>query len=142
MIKFFSAEEESTLIEAIRAAEKNTSGEIRVHLESKCKGEILKAAGKTFRRLKMNKTKARNGVLIFIAPERKEFAIIGDQGINAIVPQNFWADVRDILQKHFREAAFTEGIKEAILLIGEKLKAHFPYQSDDENELPDDISYA
>ncbi|MCB9288860.1 MAG: TPM domain-containing protein [Lewinellaceae bacterium] len=142
MLKFFKPEEEEQIIRAIRAAELNTSGEIRVHLEANCKGEIMEEAQKVFRRLKMNRTEARNGVLIMLAPERKEFAILGDEGIDKVVPENFWREERNIMQEHFRRGAFTDGICRAIEQVGEKLKAYFPYQKDDINELPDDISYS
>ena len=141
MIKFFQKEEEEQIIAAIVEAENQTSGEIRVHLEDNCKGDILTAAKRTFRKLKMHKTDARNGILIFLAPERKEFAILGDEGINNLVGDNFWAEERDLMQRNFKEGKFTQGICLAIAEIGEKLKIHFPYQSDDVNELPDDISY-
>ncbi len=141
MIEFFTKEEGNRIIAAIRAAELNTSGEIRVHIEAKCKGDIMKQAQKTFRKLGMKKTVARNGVLFFIAPERRSFAIIGDEGIDAVVPANFWDDVKNRLQTNFRTAKFEQGITEGIQLVGEKLKAHFPYQDDDANELPDEISY-
>lgn len=142
MVNFFQKEEEEQIIAAIQEAESNTSGEIRVHLEDNCKGEIMKAALRTFRKLKMHKTAARNGVLIFLAPERKEFAILGDEGINTVVPNDFWAEERDLMQSHFKKGAFSAGICAVILQIGEKLKAHFPVQADDVNELPDDISYS
>lgn len=141
MIKFFQEAEEQEIIQAIQIAEGNTSGEIRVHLEDKCKGEVLLAAKRTFRKLNMHKTEARNGVLIFLAPDRKEFAILGDEGIDALVPKNFWAAERDLMQGHFKQGAFCKGIVEVVIQIGEKLKTHFPVQSDDVNELPDDISY-
>ncbi len=89
----------------------------------------------------MDKTEARNGVLLFIAPEQKTFAILGDQGINAVVPPDFWKEERDLIQTHFRQGAFCEGICLAIAQVGEKLKIHFPVKSDDINELPDEISY-
>lgn len=141
MIEFFKPEEEKRVIEAIRAAERNTSGEVRVHLESKCKRAVMKEAIRTFRRLNMHKTKERNGVLLFIAPERKEFAIIGDKGINQLVPENFWDEEKKLLQEHFRKGAFADGICKAITEVGIKLKEHFPYREDDINELPDEISY-
>lgn len=141
MIRFFQQEEETQIIKAIREAERRTSGEIRVHLESNAKGDILTAATRTFRLLGMHKTQARNGVLIFIAPERREFAIIGDQGINARVGEDFWQEERDLMQGHFQNGAFCTGICMVIQQIGEKLKLHFPYQDDDENELSDEVSY-
>lgn len=141
MIKFFSPAEEIQIIAAIKAAEKNTSGEIRVHLEDNCKGEIMDAAIDTFARLKMHETAGRNGVLIFLAPERKSFAIVGDEGINEVVGDDFWKEERELMLGHFKKGNFATGIAEAIGQVGEKLKAYFPYQHDDENELPDDISY-
>lgn len=141
MIDFFTKAQGDEVIAAIRQAELNTSGEIRVHIEAKCKGEIVYAARKTFKRLKMQHTKDRNGVLFFIAPERKEFAVIGDEGIDKMVPENFWEDIRDALQQNFRHAHFKEGIIAGVKRVGEKLKDYFPYQDDDENELPDEISY-
>ena len=86
-------------------------------------------------------TKARNGVLIYIAPDRKEFAILGDKGINDLVPKDFWKMERDILLSHFKRGLLKEGICLVIQQIGEKLKNYFPYESDDRNELPDEISY-
>lgn len=142
MIKFFSPEDEQRIVEAIQQAERNTSGEIRVHLEAACKGEMLEEAAKTFHRLGMHRTEARNAVLIFLAPERKEFAIFGDQGINEVVPADFWQEERNLMQEHFRRGAFAEGICAAVEQVGEKLQAFFPYQQDDANELPDDISYS
>jgi len=142
MLKFFKPEEEERIIAAIKAAERDTSGEIRVHLEANCKGAVMEEAQKVFRRLGMHKTEARNGVLIMLAPERKEFAILGDEGINKVVPENFWQEERDLMQEHFRHGAFADGICLAVGQVGEKLKAYFPYQQGDTNELPDDISYS
>ena len=141
MIRFFSEEEERKVIQAIKSAELNTSGEVRVHIEANCQKKPLIAAVETFHKLGMHRTKSRNGVLLFIAPERKEFAIIGDKGINSVVPKGFWEKERDLLRSYFKKGAYTQGICEVINQIGEKLKAYFPYQSDDENELPDEISY-
>ncbi|MCB0579592.1 MAG: TPM domain-containing protein [Phaeodactylibacter sp.] len=142
MLKFFTPEQEEQIIAAIRSAERNTSGEIRVHLEDNPKRDIMEEAKRVFFRLGMDKTEARNGVLIILAPERKAFAILGDEGINKVVPENFWQEERDIMQECFRRGAFAEGICKAIEQVGEKLKAYFPYQQDDTNELPDDISYS
>lgn len=142
MLDFFNKEEEEKIIEAIQLAERNTSGEIRVHIEAKCRGKVIRAAQRTFKQLGMHKTAARNGVLIFLAPERKEFAIVGDEGIDKVTPDNFWQEVKDVIQQHFRANEFTKGVTEGILKVGDKLKAHFPYQQDDINELPDDISYS
>ena len=141
MLKFFTKDEEERIIQAIRAAESHTSGEIRVHLEKDCKHEILREAGRIFRKLGMHKTTARNGVLILLAPERKEFAIVGDEGIHDKVGQEFWAEERDLIQHHFQKEAFADGICLAVVAIGQKLKAFFPVKDDGVNELPDEISY-
>jgi uncharacterized membrane protein len=142
MIRFFQPEEEDRIIDAIQEAELNTSGEIRVHLEDNLKGDVLQAAQKTFQKLEMHKTDARNGVLIFIAPEQRKFAILGDKGINEKVPKDFWSEERDIMLAHFKSGNYADGVCAAVQQVGAKLKAFFPYQSDDENELPDDISYS
>ncbi|MBP9995276.1 MAG: TPM domain-containing protein [bacterium] len=139
--KFFSAEQQDTIVNAIKAAELNTSGEIRVHVENHCKGDVLDRSVMVFNMLKMKETAARNGVLIYLAVADRKFAIIGDEGINVLVEHDFWNDVKDEMSRHFREGDFTGGVVNGILRVGEKLKAFFPYQSDDVNELPDDISF-
>jgi len=138
---FFSTEQQHKIVDAIKTAELNTTGEIRVHVESHCKGDILNRSAVVFNMLKMNKTAARNGVLIYLAVEDKKFSIIGDKGINDLVENDFWNDVKDDMAKSFHEGDFTGGVVSGILRVGEKLKKFFPYQSDDVNELPDDISF-
>ncbi len=126
---------------AIEIAEKETSGEIRVHIDDNLKKkDPFDRALEVFYKLKMYKTAARNGVLIYVSAREQKVAVIGDQGINEKVPENFWEDVIQILTDHFKEQKFTDGLEKAILLIGEKLKEFFPYQKDDINELSDDIS--
>lgn len=141
MIRFFSKEEEYRLIEAIREAEQHTSGEVRVHLEQDSKGDVLEEAWQVFFRLGMHQTRTRAGVLIFLAPERREFAIIGDEGITQLATPHFWEEERDLMQSFFRKGEFVEGLCQAVVKVGEKLKAFFPREEDDENELSDDISY-
>lgn len=141
MIDFFTKEDEQRIIAAIEEAERQTSGEIRVHLERNYEGSITAAASRTFHKLKMDRTELRNGVLIFIVPPKHEFAIYGDQGINQKVPQNFWEAVRDIMQENFRHGKFAEGVCQGIQLAGEKLREHFPWEKGDKNELSDEISY-
>ena len=141
MQRFFSKEEEVRIIQAIEQAEKQTSGEIRVHLESHAYAKPLVAAVQTFNRLKMYQTKARNAVLVFIVPSARTLAIIGDKGIDAVVGQDFWQQEKELLQQHFRQQQFCEGVCKVVEQIGEKLKTHFPYESDDQNELPDKLSY-
>jgi uncharacterized membrane protein len=137
---FFNKQEKEQLIQAIRDAENQTSGEIRLHLESRCKGEALERAVKMFEKLKMHETQLHNGTLIYLALKDHKFAIFGDEGINEIVPDNFWQDVKEEMRDFFVKDEFLNGLTRGIFLVGEKLKTHFPYQEDDENELPDDIS--
>ena len=141
MVKFFSVEEEAAIVEAIRAAELNTSGEIRVHVEIGERHSALQVATRIFKELGMDQTADRNGVLILLEIDRREFAIIGDEGINKVVSQDFWEEERDLMQRHFKRGEFVEGLSLAIQQIGAKLRQFFPYQSDDVNELPDEISY-
>ena len=141
MVRFFNREEEATIVAAIQAAELATSGEIRVHVEVGARKPALEVATRTFRELGMEKTQDRNGVLILLAVDRREFAILGDEGINKVVPEDFWDTERDLMQQHFKRGEFATGIEKAIEQIGTKLKQFFPYQTDDVNELPDAISY-
>lgn len=141
MIDFFTKEDEQAIIAAIREAERQTSGEIRVHLERSYEGSITGATHRTFHALGMDRTKQRNGVLIFIVPPKHEFAIYGDRGIHEKVPPHFWEDVRDVMQQNFRQGQFAEGVCQGIRLAGEKLREHFPWTDGDKNELPDEISY-
>ena len=138
---FLNEEEKKKITQAIKDAEKETSGEIRIHLENSFKGDIFDRAVTIFSKLKMQKTKSRNGVLIYLAIQPKKFVIIGDAGINAVVGQSFWDSISEHMNKAFAENRFTEGICDAIQLTGEKLRSYFPYQNDDVNELSDDISF-
>lgn len=147
---FLTSEEEAAIIEAIQAAEKNTSGELRVHLEAKVDTSILPKgkkkmdafdrAAEVFDMLHMHNTKESNGVLIYVAVEDRTLVIMGDKGINDIVGQDFWESTKDIIINHFKNGDMKQGLVEGILKAGEKLEKHFPYQKDDINELPDDIS--
>jgi uncharacterized membrane protein len=138
---FFSKEQQAQILASVREAEKETSGEIRVHIESSLKGDVLDRAAWLFKKLGMDKTAERNGVMFYLAVEDKKFAIIGDAGINAKVPAGFWDCISELLMKNFREGRFTEGLSEGIILAGRQLKAHFPYNKDDVNELSDEISF-
>ncbi len=138
---FFSKEEQQRIVAAIREAELNTSGEIRVHIENRCKGEALERAAEMFYELKMDHTAARNGILFYLSVGDRKFAIIGDEGINRNVEHDFWNDIKDEMTRHFKEEKFTEGLVCGILKCGEKLKEYFPYQKDDVNELSDEISF-
>ena len=138
--KFFTKDQKEKIVEAIQKAEKETSGEIRIHLESKCKGDALERAVKMFAKLKMHQTELHNGVIIYLAVQDKKFAIFGDKGINEAVPDDFWEDVKDVMKEYFAKSEFISGLTKGIAMIGEKLKTFFPYQDDDVNELSDDIS--
>jgi len=138
---FISDEEEKKILEAIARAEKKSSGEIRIHLHKKTQGDIMDQALRKFHELGMTHTRERNAVLIFIDVDRKQFAIIGDEGIHRKVGPDFWTSISQILSESFRRGDYTGGIIRAVEAIGEKLKHHFPWHEDDTNELPDDISY-
>lgn len=138
---FFSREQQGQILAAVKKAEHQTSGEIRVHIETTCREDVLDRAAWVFKKLAMHKTADRNGVLFYLAIEDRKFAVIGDTGINAKVPEGFWDDVKEILLNRFREGKFTEGLSEGIILTGEHLKKHFPHKKDDVNELPDEISF-
>lgn len=138
---FFTKEEQQNIVAAIKEAELNTSGEIRVHIENHCKEEALERAAEVFYDLKMNRTAARNGILFYLAVKDRKFAIIGDEGINKEVEHDFWNDIKDEMISNFKENKFAEGLIAGILKCGDKLKKHFPYQNDDVNELSDEISF-
>jgi uncharacterized membrane protein len=142
MVDFFSPSEKVQIIDKIREAESRTSGEIRVHLASDFSGDILVAALKVFKRLGMDKTEGRNGVLFYIVPDRHRFAILGDKGIDEKVPDGFWKKARDLAESYFRRGEFCEGVCKVIEEIGNSMKVYFPHQGDaDINELPDEISF-
>ncbi|NND52113.1 MAG: TPM domain-containing protein [Flavobacteriaceae bacterium] len=138
--EFLSATEEKQVIEAIRTAELNTSGEIRVHLEGSCQGNSYERALEVFSILKMDNTKLQNAVLIYVAVHDHSFTICGDEGINLVVPNDFWDSTKDIIEQHFRKKEFSQGLVAGIIKVGEQLKAHFPWDPRDQNELPDSIS--
>jgi uncharacterized membrane protein len=138
---FFSKEQQAQILAAVKEAEKETSGEIRVHIESSLKVDVLDRAAWLFKKLDMHKTAARNGVLFYLALEDKKFAIIGDAGINSKVPAGFWDKISELMAGNFKEGKFTEGLSQGIIMAGDQLKTHFPYKEDDVNELPDEISF-
>jgi uncharacterized membrane protein len=138
---FFTKEEQALILASVKEAELETSGEIRVHIETSLSGNVLDRAAWIFGKLGMYKTAERNGVLFYLAVSDRKFAIIGDAGINAKVPAGFWDEISALLQKKFREGKFTDGLSEGIILAGKQLKTHFPFSKDDVNELPDEISF-
>ncbi len=146
---FLSTDDQAAVIGAIRIAEKNTSGEIRIHLEAHTNPEgtkedeqkdALDRAEEVFNLLNMQNTKESNGVLIYVAVEDRTLVIMGDKGINDKVGQDFWESTKDIMINHFKDGEMKLGLVNGILKAGEQLKKYFPYQKDDKNELPDDIS--
>jgi uncharacterized membrane protein len=139
--RFFTREQKARIIDAIRTAESNTSGEIRVHVERLCLGEPADRAAYLFEKLGMHKTSLRNGVLFFFSYDDHKLAILGDAGINAVVPDDFWNNILDVMSGKFREGDFTGGLETGILIAGTQLNKHFPYTPDDVNELPNDISF-
>ncbi|WP_435413680.1 TPM domain-containing protein [Psychroserpens mesophilus] len=137
---FLSVDEEQEIIEAIRTAEQNTSGEIRIHIENSSKLDAFNRAMEVFHFLKMDNTKQQNGVLIYVAVEDKTFVIYGDKGINDVVPKGFWDSTKDVIQSHFKHGNFKQGLIEGVLKAGKQLETHFPWIHGDTNQLPDDIS--
>jgi uncharacterized membrane protein len=130
------------LKKAIEAAEHRTSGEVRVSVAPFFWGSVRRMAEKAFVRMKMDRTKDRNGILFFIVPSRRRFVVLGDAGIHAHVGQEFWESLSSLLAGHFGGGAFTDGLVAAIGEAGTKLAAHFPYDpARDVNELPDDVDF-
>lgn len=137
---FLTTEEEQEIVAAICVAEKNTSGEIRVHLEKTTKLDPYDRALEVFNELKMDETQLKNGVLIYLAIADKTFVICGDQGINDIVTNTFWDSTKNVMIAHFKKGNFKQGLIDGILRAGEELKQHFPSSEDDTNELSNEIS--
>jgi uncharacterized membrane protein len=138
---FFTAEEQTRLIDAIEKAELATSGEIRLHLESFCWGDELAAARKIFRQLNMHQTAERNGVLIYIATVSHKIAIVGDEGIHSKVGEGFWDHIVEKLIQQFKAQKQAEALCECILEVGSQLAVYFPRKHDDRNELSNEISF-
>ena len=138
--EFLTPNDEQEIVAAIKTAEKNTSGEIRVHIETTAKIDPYERAKEVFFLLEMDKTKDQNAVLIYVAVHEHKFVICGDKAINEVVPNEFWESTKNIMQAHFKQGNFKKGLIDGILKAGEELKAHFPWQVDDENELSNQIS--
>jgi uncharacterized membrane protein len=138
-----TTDDETQITDAIKEAEKNTSGEIRVHIENTCDKEVLDRATEVFAYLHMHQTKQRNGVLFYVAMESHKFAVLGDAGINAVVPPNFWNEVTNLVIGYFKQGKYAEGLSKGVLLAGESLEKYFPYAGDhsDINELDNDVSF-
>lgn len=143
MAKFLSQEQEEHIVDAIRQAEEATSGEIRVHVEKKCKADsAIERAKEVFVELKMHETEFRNGVIVYVAWKDHKLAIWGDEGIHGKVGQKFWEDEVNLLIKYFKQDDYETGLAEVVLQIGQKLKENFPFEQKGEvNELSNQISY-
>jgi uncharacterized membrane protein len=139
-IIFLTKEDENEIVEAIRLAEKNTSGEIRVHIEQTTSKVPFDRALEVFYELKMNETELQNGVLIYLASADKQFVICGDKGINEVVATDFWDSTKEIMTAQFKQGNFKQGLIDGINQAGEQLKTYFPWQADDTNELSNEIS--
>ncbi|WP_027077685.1 TPM domain-containing protein [Maribacter antarcticus] len=137
---FLSVMDEQEIVEAILKAETNTSGEIRVHIESHTKLDHYKRAKEVFHLLKMDNTKQENGVLLYVAVNDRKFSICGDKGIDNVVPEDFWDTTKDIIQSHFKKGKFKDGILEGVLKAGNELEKHFPWKHGDTNELSNEVS--
>ncbi len=137
---FLTPAEESAIVAAIASAERATSGEIRLHIERLCSGDPLERAKQVFELLEMHKTEQKNGVLFYLAVDDHKFAICGDQGIDAVVPADFWNSTKEMLASHFKRGAFADGLIAGIALAGEQLKKYFPFEKGDQNELSNEIS--
>lgn len=141
-MRLLRKKDENLIVEAIRSAELATSGEVRVHIESRCEEDNpLDRAAWIFQELGMEKTALRNGVLVYVALKSRQFCIIGDAGINSVVPADFWDSAKNLMLKEFAQGHIAQGIASGINRVGVLLKEKFPYQDDDVNELPDAISY-
>lgn len=141
--KFFSAEDETKILDAIREAEKQTSGEVRLYIESKCRFvDPLDRAAEVFLQLKMNETANRNAVLVYVATQHRQLAVFADEGIYNKAGKDFWNNAVLQMLKEFKKENHADGLVEVVLKIGHLLQANFPYDSaTDKNELPDDIVF-
>ena len=137
---FLTKEEEQAVVEAIRVAEKNTSGEIRVHIEKTTSIDSYERAMEVFHLLKMDETQLKNGVLLYVAVKDKSFVICGDKGINDLVPPDFWDTTKDVMASHFKNGDFKQGLVDGITKAGEQLQKYFPFEEDDTDELSNEIS--
>jgi uncharacterized membrane protein len=137
----FNEEDQQRIRKAVEKAEAATSGQLRVCIEKTCSESVLDRAAKYFHQLDMHKTKMRNGVLIYVATVDRKFAVIGDAGINKVVPGTFWDETKEDMLKHFKYGNIVEGIVTGLEIAGNQLKKYFPHQTDGKNELPDDIAF-
>ncbi|MCY7349199.1 MAG: TPM domain-containing protein [Cytophagaceae bacterium] len=141
-MSFFTEAQQAQLISAIQTAEKNTSGEIRLHVEQTCPlPDPMERAKAVFGQLNMHQTAQQNGVLFYLSLDDRKFALLGDRGIDSVVPPDFWNTTRDAMREQLRQGQLVEGLSEGIRRAGEQLKTYFPYRDDDRNELSDEVSF-
>ena len=141
-MELLDEKQQKLIIASIKEAENETSGEIKIHIEAKCdSGDPYERALEVFKYLSLHKTALRNGVLFYLAYEDRKFAIVGDKGINEKVGQSFWDTTKDLMIHNFKNENFTKGLTEGIKETGDKLKYYFPFKSNDQNEISDDISF-
>lgn len=138
--QFLTTSEENQIIEAICQAEKQTSGEIKVHIEATSNKDPFERAIEVFEKLEMYKTKSRNAVLFYVAVDDRNFVIFGDKGINEVVEDDFWNQTKDVMVEYFKKSEFKQGLIEGILKAGQQLKRYFPIETDDVDELSNEIS--
>ncbi len=139
---FLTVQEEQEIVLAIRQAERNTSGEIRVHIERTTSLSHYNRALEVFRMLKMFNTREQNAVLIYVAVDDHKFVIYGDKGIDTVVPEQFWETTKNTMQSQFKLKRFKQGIIDGVIKAGEELKVHFPWKEGDIDELQNDVSKA
>ena len=140
MKQFVSQLDHDRIIAAIRESEKSTSGEIRVHVTRRRPADLEARARRRFEKLGMTQTRDRNGVLIYIAPNLRQFQILGDIGVHEKCGDDFWKETAREIEEHFRRGAFTDGILRGVEKVGRVLAEHFPREAGDKNELPDEVT--
>lgn len=138
---FMAQLREAEIVDAIRAAEKRTSGEIRVFVSRKDVSDPVAAAQAHFFELGMEKTREHNGVLLFVAPRSHKFAVIGDSAVHARCGDEFWQELAAEMSGHFRRSEFTSGLVHGVRKAGELMAKHFPRRPDDTNELSDEVAH-
>ena len=141
LVDFIPSEGQRRIADAITAAERHTTGEICVHVTPRCRGDVMKRAARTFNRLHLYTTKRRNAVLIFVAYDDRKFAILGDTGINDVVPEGFWDGEVEELGRYLKAGRPVDGICEISAHMGERLSQYFPGERDDENELSNEVNF-
>ncbi len=138
---FLSSTERERVKAAVRAAEARTSGEIRIHLDDAVVDEVMDRAAFVFTELEMHRTQDRNGALIYVSVSQHRAAVIGDIGIYEKLPHGFWNDTLHVMLQEFKKGQYCDGLCLGVERLGEQMRAHFPYERGDKNELSDDISY-